>query len=254
MSRPQAVCAPTLGDAVARILVQLASAGDLMVVVGRDPGLAGRCMRDCPGQVVIAPGVASRFAVADGVWIGGRRVVTVLEDRPIDLEPAVGCGHPNVLLTTHAAHLTAARDAGLVVVQPGWPSDVEPLLCGALASPEPVLIHLHTSAVCTAAPEQLPELGSHRLLQRGRAGLLVAAGAGAPLLVAVTAALAAKDVQVTAVEMHTIRPSTGIDPARTETTLLVGSAGAEDASHLAGVPIGDGSVSRLTDAVLKALP
>lgn len=248
------VGAPTLEDAAARILVRLASAGELMVVVGRDPGLAIQCVRDCPDQVVVAPGASSRFAVADGVWIGGCRVVTVLDNRLTDLEPAAGCGHANVLLTTHAAHLAAARDAGLVVVQPGWPEDVEPLFRDALAAPEPVLIHLHASVVEAAAPEQPPEPGSHRLLHRGRAGLLVAAGAGVPLLVRVTAALAAGAVDVTAVEMHTIRPSTGVDPACTDAALLVGGVAVEDPSQLVEVPFGDGSVPRLTDAVLKALP
>jgi hypothetical protein len=249
----QTVDARGLESAVAEILLRLATAGELMVVVGRDPGPAGRCMRGCPDQVVVAPGVTSRFAVADGVWIGGRRVVTVLDDRLVDLAPAAGCGHANVLLTTHAVHLAAARDAGLVVVQPGWPDDVEPLLRDALAAPEPVVIRLHHSTVEAPAPEQLPELGSHRILRRGRAGLLVAAGAGAPLLVHVAAALAARAVDVTAVEMHTIRPSTGIDPMRTDGALLVGNARIGDASQLVGVPLGDGSVEHLTGGVLEAL-
>lgn len=234
--------------------MRLASAGEFMLVTGRDPGPASRCVQDCPSQVVVAPGAASRLAVADGVWIGGRRVVTILDDRLLDLEPAAGCGHPNVLLTTHAAHLAAARDAGLVVVQPGWPGDAEPLLRGALVAPDPVLIHLHAGAVEAPAPEQPPELGSHRLLRRGRAGLVVAAGAGAPLLVHVLAALTAKAVDVTAVEMHTIHPSTGIDPTRTDRALLVGHAGIENASQLVGVPFRDGSAARLADAVLEALP
>ncbi|MGH8900880.1 MAG: hypothetical protein ACRDYA_04165 [Egibacteraceae bacterium] len=248
------MAAPTLENAAAEVLSRLASAGELMVVVGRDPGPAGRCVRDCPDRVVVAPGVASRFAVADGIWIGGRRVVTVLESRLVDLEPAAGCGHANVLLTTHAAHLAAAHGAGLVVVQPGWPGDVEPLLRGALAAPEPVLIRLHASLALAPAPEQLPELGSHRVLRRGRAGLLVGAGAGAPLLVHLAAALSARAFDVTAVEMHTIRPLTGVDPSRTDSALLVGAAGVGDASQLVGVPFGDGSISRLTDAVIEALP
>ncbi|MGH8899452.1 MAG: hypothetical protein ACRDZ4_21115 [Egibacteraceae bacterium] len=254
MTTSQALSAPTLEDAAAEILFRLASTEELMVVVGRDPGPAGRCIRDCPERVVVAPGVTGRFAVADGVWIGGSRVVTVLEDRLVDLVPAAGCGHPNVLLTTHAAHLATARDAGLVVVQPGWPGDVEPLLRDALAAPEPVLIRLHACTAQAPEPEQPPELDSHRVLRRGRAGLLVAAGAGAPLLVHVAAALTARAVNVTAVEMHTIRPSTGVDPARTDSVLLVGAAGVEDASQLVGVPFGSGSVSRLTDAVLEVLP
>lgn len=243
----------SLPAAAADVLLRLASAGELMVVVGRDPGPARWCMRDCPDQVVVAPGVASRFAVADGVWIGGRRVVTVLEDRLVDLEPAVACGHANVLLTTHAAHLAAARDAGLIAVQPGWPGDVEPLLRDALGAPEPVLIHLHACTVEARAPEQPSELGSNRILHRGRAGLLVAAGAGAPLLVHVTASLAAKAIDVTAVEMHTIRPSTGVDPTCTDRALLVGGAGVKDASQLVPVPFGDGSIGRLTDTVLETL-
>jgi hypothetical protein len=248
------VGALTLEDTAAEVLVQLALAGELMVVVGRDPGPAGRCLQGCPDQIVVAPGLASRFAVADGIWIGGRRVVTVLEDRLVDLEPAAGCGHPNVLLSTHTAHLAAARDAGLVVVQPGWPGDVQPLLRDALAVPEPVLLHLHAAAMTAPAPEQPPELGSARVLRRGRAGLLVAAGAGAPLLVHVVAALTARAVDVTAVEMHTIRPSTGIDPAYLDSAVLVGNVGIEDASQLVGVPFGDGSAEHLADAILKALP
>jgi hypothetical protein len=253
MTRCQAAGALTLEDAAAEVLRRLVAAEGLMVVVGRDPGPAATCLRDCPERVVVAPGAASRFAVADGVWIGGCRVVTVLDDRLVNLEAAAGCGHPNVLLTTHAAHLAAAHDAGLVVVQPGWPSDVEPLLRDALAAPDPVLIRLHACLTQSAAPEQPPELSTHRILRRGRAGLLVAAGAGAPVLVHVAAALAARAVDVTAVEMHTIRPSTGVDPTRTEQALLVGAAGVEDASQLVGVPFGTGSVECLTDAVLEVL-
>ena len=158
-----------------------------------------------------------------------------------------------MLLTTHAAHLAAARDAGLIAVQPGWPDDVEPLLRDALAAPDPVLIHLHACTVQAAAPEQPSELGSNRVLHRGRAGLLVAAGAGASLLVHVTAELTAKAIDVTAVEMHTIRPSTGVDPTCTNRALLVGGPGVKDATQLVTVPFSERSIDRLTDAVLEIL-
>lgn len=253
VGRPTATVRP-LDEAASAALCALAAAGELMVVVGREPGLALQCLRDCPDRVVVAPGVASRFAVADGVWMAGRRVMTVLDDHVVDLRPAAECTHPTVLLTTHALHLAAARDAGLVVVQPSWPADVEPLLRGALTSPESVLVRLHDGATDGLPPEQPPELGIHRVLRRGRAGLLVAAGSGTPRLIGVATALSAQGIEVTAVEMHTIRPVTGIDPALTERALLAGPIGVEHARQLVPIPFKGRSTEDLTKAVLTTLP
>ena len=237
-----------LEEAAADALFTLALSDEVMIVVGRDAGPAAACP-----NVVGTPGGGARFAVADGIRLAGRRVVIVLDRVVVDLGPVGQGARPTVLLTTSAAHLSAARDAGLTVVQPGWPADVEPLLRAALDAAEPVLVRLHGDPVVGPAPTSRPALDARRVLRRGRAGLLVAAGAGTPLLVRVAAALSERGLDVTAVDLHTIRPVTGVDPARTDRALLTGPVAVEDARQLVPVPIGDGSLGRLADAVEAAL-
>ncbi|MGH8906034.1 MAG: hypothetical protein ACRD0K_05880 [Egibacteraceae bacterium] len=250
----QLLTAPPLVEAAAAVLLRLASAGEAMIIVGRDPGPASACLRDFPESVLIAPGITSRFAVADGLRIAGRRVVTVLDSRITDLTLALDADRPNVVLTTRAAHLAVARDAGFTVVQPGWPTDVEPLLRAAFDVAEPVLVRLHRRGVEVAPPLGAPRLGIHRVLWRGRDGLLVGAGPGVPALVQVTAALAARGVRVTSVEMHTIRRATGVDPVRTDSALLAGPVAVEDARQLVPIPLRSNSPDQLADAVQAALP
>lgn len=244
---------PSLEDAAAGVLYALASSGKAMIVVGRDPGPAGVCLGEFPEAVLTVPGATARFAAAGGVRIAGRTAVVVLDRWITDLRPALHTPRPNVLLTSCAAHLAAAHDAGLTVVQPGWPGDVEPLLRAALDAPVPVLVRLHHRAAEVTPPGGRARLGVHRVLRRGRAGLVVGAGAGASALVRVSAILTARGVAVTAVETHTIRPASGIDPARTGSALLVGPVTVEDARHLAEVPFGSVSPERLADAVQSAI-
>jgi hypothetical protein len=250
----QLLAPSSLVDVASATLLRMASAGETMIVVGRDPGPAHACLREVPEAVLTVLGVTSRFAVADGIRIAGRRVVTMLDSRITDLALALDMGRPNVLLTASAAHLMVARDAGLTVVQPGWPTDVEPLLRAAFDASEPVLIRLHGHGVEVAPPLVAPELGTHRVLRRGRDGLLVGAGPGIGSLVQVTAALTARGVHITAVEMHTIRRATGIDPVRTNSALLAGPVAVEDARHLVPIPLSSDSPDHLADAVQAALP
>lgn len=250
----QLLAASPLIEAGAAALLKLASAGEAMIIVGRDPGPASACLREFPGAVLVAPGITSRFAVADGVRMAGRRVVTVLDSRITDLTLALDTDRTNVVLTASAAHLAVARDAGLTVVQPGWPADVEPLLHAALGAAESVLVRLHRRGTEVAPPLGAPQLGIHRVLRRGRDGLLVGAGPGVPALVHTSAALAGRGVHVTTVEMHTIRRATGIDPVRTNSALLAGPVAVEDARHLVPIPFSSGVPDRLAEAVLAALP
>ncbi|MGH8929253.1 MAG: hypothetical protein ACRDZO_01100 [Egibacteraceae bacterium] len=251
---PQLLIASPLEEATATALLTLAEASVAMIVVGREPGPTSECLRRFPEAVLTAPGMTSRFAVADGVRLAGRRAITVLDGRVRTLAVAVDAGRPNVLLTASTAHLAAARDIGLTVIQPGWPEDVEPLLRAALDAPEPVLMRLHRHPIEAAHPGGKPQLGTHRILRRGRSGLLVGAGVGIPALVQVTAVLAARGIRVTAAEMHTIRRGTGVDPVHTNGALLIGPAGLEDARHLVPVPFGSRSPTQLADAIQLVLP
>lgn len=249
----QTLAASPLEEAAATALLALAESAGAMIVVGREPGPAAECLRKFPEAGLIAPGIATRFAVADGVRLAGRSVVTVLDGQTRDLAVAVGSVHPNVLLTASAAHLAAARDVGLTVVQPGWPGDVEPLLRAALEAPESVLVRLHRRPVAVPHPGDRPLFGTHRVLQRGPDGLVVGAGAGIPALVEVAAVLATRGIRVTALETHTIRRLTGIDPARTNGALLVGPHAVEHAHHLIPVPFGAEPRDQLAERIELAL-
>jgi hypothetical protein len=244
----QTLAPSPLEEAAATVLLALAEAGAMMVV-GREPGPAADCLRKFPEAGLTAPGIATRLAVADGVRLAGRRVVTVLDGQTRDLAVAVGSIHPNVLLTASAQHLAAARDVGLTVVQPAWPEDVEPLLRAALMAPELVLLRLHRRPIDVPHPGDRPLLGTHRVLRRGSDGLLVGAGVGIPPLVEVAAVLAARGIRVTALETHTIRRTTGIDPARTNSALLVGPHPVEHARHLLPVPFGGESREQLAQRI-----
>ena len=230
--------APLLA-AASDALVRLAGERpELRAVVGRDPGPAAWFLEVWPGRVVVAPGATSRLAVGDGVRTAGCTPVTVLDRDVADLGDVADRPGPHLLLTRHGEHLAAAYRARLVAVQPAWASDVAPLVEAALGEPAPVVLRLHASA--GAAPRgtdvAAPVLGQHRVLHRGTAGLVLGAGAHAPLLADIARMLAGREVHVTAVEAHTLRPGTGIDPGLTDAHLLVGPAGAGQAEALTPVP------------------
>lgn len=230
--------APLLATA-SDVLVRLAGERpDLRVVVGRDPGPAAWLLEVYPDRVVVAPGTTSRIAVGDGVRIAGCTPVTVLDREVTDLGDAAAQPGPHLLLTRHGEHLAAAYRARLTVVQPAWDADVEPLVVAALAEPAPVLCRLHTGGATPPRGTELgpPVLGQHRVLHRGAGGLVLAAGQHAGLLAHLARMMAGREVHVTAIEAHTLRPGTGVDPALTDANLLVGSLGAGRAEALTPVP------------------
>ena len=247
--------APLLG-AASDALVRLAGERpELRVVVGRDPGPAAWFLDVWPDRVVVAPGTTSRLAVGDGVRSAGCTPVTVLDRDVVDLGDVVDRPGPHVLVTRHGDHLAAAYRARLVALQPAWEADVAPLLHAALAQDAPVLLRLHPGGATPPRGLEVaaPVLGQHRVLHRGSAGLVLGAGAHVALLADVARMLAGREVHVTAIEAHTLRPGTGIDPGLTDAHLLVGPVGAGQAEGLTPVPARPGDPRATMRDVLEAL-
>lgn len=246
-----------LATAFGETLVRLLDADpSLRLVVGEDPGAAAWPAQVRPDRVVPAPGVASRTAVGDGVRLAGCTPVTVLGSRPVDLAGLAPGAPVHILLAADPRHLGAAYRAGLTVVQPAWPTDLAPLLEQLMTFTGPVLLRLHDRV--TGPPRGTqgapPVLGEHRIVHRGGRGLVLAAGATAALLGDVARLLAGRDIHVTAVDAHTLRPGTGVDPALTDGHLLVGSLQADRAEALQAVAATPDNPRATADAVRAALP
>ena len=202
--------APPLHEAVAEVLLRLLDTrADLMVVVGSDPGPVGWVAQLRPDRFVAAPGPTSRLTVADGLRLAGCAVVTVLDAGIADLAQPASYGPAHVLLTELATHLGAAYRAGLTVMQPAWRTDVMHLAAAALDGDGSVLLRVHGRALPPprSGVDTAPGDGAQRVLHRGRAGLVLGAGATAPDAADVARMLAGRGVDVTALDAHT-------DPAR----------------------------------------
>ena len=239
--------------AAADALAAVAAARDRMLIVASAANpVAERVVAASPEQVLRAPGSAAKLVIGAGARSQGLQVVVVLDHGAADLHEVAEAGL--VVVSTDPAHLTAARDAGLLVVQPAWPQDVAPLLDQVLDSGEPAFLRLHPAQTQRlGAPPDSPSLGVHRILGDGHAGLLVASGAGVAPLREVLPLLAGRGLDVTAVEAHTLRPGTGLDPAATAVSILVGRYGLADARELRPVAF-EGPPRELFARILGALP
>lgn len=248
--------APPLYEALADVLLRLLDArADLMVVVGADAGPVEWVAQRRPERFVAAPGATSRLTVADGLRLGGCAVVTVLDAGIADLAQPAHYGQPHLLLTEQAGHLGAAYRAGLTVMQPAWRTDVAPLAAAALAGPGSVLLRVHPRTVAPPRgdADAPPAAGGQRVLHRGPDGLVIGAGATASDAGDVARMLAGRGTHVTALDAHTITPSTGIDPSSTDAHLLVGRKDAARAEALVKVKVAPGDPRATMAAVLSAL-
>ena len=248
--------APPLHEAVAEVLLRLLDTrADLMVVVGSDPGPVGWVAQLRPDRFVAAPGPTSRLTVADGLRLAGCAVVTVLDAGIADLAQPASYGPAHVLLTELATHLGAAYRAGLTVMQPAWRTDVMHLATAALDGDGSVLLRVHGRALPPprSGVDTAPGDGAQRVLHRGRAGLVLGAGATAPDAADVARMLAGRGVDVTALDAHTIRPGTGVDPQLTDAHLLVGPLDAQRAEALTPVRVVPGDARATMFSVTKVL-
>lgn len=229
----------------------------LVVVTGRDPGVAAAFAERHPHRHVLAPGAGTRPAVADGLARAGKLVVTLGDDFAGRRVPArLG----DVLLTRDASTAAAARAAGVVVVVPAWPADVEPLLRAALAADVPVCYLLHDGPVPEEAAPTPPLLGRPRVLRSGERALVAAAGAGVAVLEPVARMLAGRGVRVTAVAVHTLARGDGWPAALLDGHLVVATGAAtlgatgRPSAPLQAVPVGDGVPRTVMERVLALLP
>ncbi len=237
------------------VLVRMA--GDdpaLRLVVGTDPGPAAWLIQVWPDRVLRAPGATSRLAVAEGVAVAGGRPVVVLDHGSTDLVGVPARG-PLVMLTDRPHHLGAAYRAAVTAVQPAWRTDIAPLLEGALRHDRPVVVRLHDRPLPIPRANQAdpPTFGEHRILHRGSRGLVIGAGRTAPMLAEVARQLAVRELHVTAVDAHTIRPGTGIDPAALDAHLLVGPLSTGHAEALTPVRVDEADPHGTARRVLEAI-
>lgn len=226
------------GNSFGEVLVRLAGERPgLLVVAGNDASLVTWFADIWPERVVTVPPSGSRMRVAQGIALGGGDAVVVL-DQTTEVLPA-GIDAPMLLLTDDPAHLTMAHRAGITVCQAGWAQDLPALLVGALGSDGPTLLHV------TDPLPGLPKMpdpgrttfGEPRVLHRGQQGLLVGAGRTAPVAALVAQQLARGQLDVTAVDSHTLGPDSGIDARVTLDHLLVGPLSAPRAGALQQVPV-----------------
>lgn len=243
-----------VGQPFGEVLVRLAGERPgLLVVAGNDATLVTWFTDIWPERVVTVPPSGSRLRVAQGIAIGGGDAVVVL-DETVEALPA-GIDAPMLLLSDDPRHLTMAHRAGITVCQAGWPQDLPALLVGALGSDGPTLLHL---ADPLPGLPRMPDpgrtsFGEPRVLHRGAQGLLVGAGPTAPVAALVAQQLARGQLEVTAVDSHTLGPDSGIDARITLDHLLVGPLSAPRAGALEQVPVDPSDLSATVVAARRVL-
>ena len=243
------------GGGFADVLVRLAGERpNMLVLSGEDPGPATWFAEIWPERVLTVPPLPTRVAIAEGITIGGGEAIVVVDpDTPeLSVPPDAGI----LLVSTDAAHLGLAHRFGLDVCQPGWVEDLPALLVGALGSATSTLLFLATPTEGPAATPRPPaptSFGEHRVLHGGGAGLVLGAGATAPLARDVAAVLERRHVEVTALDMHSITAASGLGAGLLHDHLLVGPVDTPRAAALTQVPVGDGDVSSVADRIVGVL-
>jgi hypothetical protein len=241
--------APSPAEAFGEVLVRLAGERpSLVLLTGEDPGPVAWFAEIWPERVLVVPPVPTRVAVAEGVVHGGGDAVVLLDGDLAEL-PAAEAGI--VLATVDPAHLHLAFRARVEVCQPGWTADVPALLVGALGTPTPTLLHLPAVAAVGEAPPPTT-FGEQRPLHRGRSGLVLGGGATAATARAAARALARRHLDVTALDLHTIDPASGVDAGLLHDHLLVGPLDAPRAAALQAVPA-DGTPGEVADRLALLL-
>ena len=245
----------SLAQSFGEVLVRLAGERPgLLVVSGPDTSLVSWFTQIWPERLVTVDPAASRLSVGQGIRRGGGEAIVVL-DETVSVLPSVMTA-PMVLLSADRMHLGAAHRAGTTVCQPGWELDLPALLIGALGADEPVVLHL---------PEPLPGLpeqpdpertsfGDPRVLHRGRRGLVIGAGPTAPVAAWVARRLAGQQVDVLALDSHTMGADSGVDTELLADHLLVGPIDAPRAGALDAVRVDPSDLHGLVNAVRRALP
>jgi hypothetical protein len=228
----------------------------LGVVAGTGHPILGRVLATRPDRHILSVGPASRATVAEGV-AACRGPVLVAMGGDETLGPLAGA---QVLITDDAGQAATAQAAGLIVTQPAWPTDAEPLLRGALAAGGPVGVRAHPRTPEGPAPPA-PQDGLPRILHRGRDGLVVGAGGAVPLLAAAVALAAEQGRALTAVDLHTIAGPAPIDLRVCDDHVWVGGPeAAAGIDHdlfrvtLRVVATGGLSAAEVAAAITSALP
>ena len=247
--------APSLAQSFGEVLVRLAGERPgLLVVSGPDTSLVSWFTQIWPERLVTVAPAASRLSVGQGIRRGGGEAIVVL-DETVGVLPS-GLTAPMVLLSADRMHLGAAHRAGITVCQPGWELDVPALLIGSLGADEPVMLHLPEPM--EGLPEQPdPErtsFGDPRVLHRGRRGLVVGAGPTAPVAAWVARRLAGQQVDVLALDSHTMGADSGVDTDVLVDHLLVGPVTAPRAGALEAVRVDPSDLNGLVRAVRRTLP
>lgn len=238
------------------VLVRLAGERpNLLLVAGADPGPAVWFADIWPERVLTVGPLATRVGVAEGIAVGGGDALVVLDgevaELPVPADARVVCA------TTDPGHLHLAFRAGVGVCAPGWAADLPALLVGALGADGPTVLYLpdHDAAdeADPGAPPPPTTFAEQRVLHRGPAGLVLGAGRTAPLARSVADGLARRRIEVTALDLHTISPGTGVDAGLLHDHLLVGPATAPRAAAMDAVPVADRPLRELVAAVATAL-
>lgn len=180
------------------------------------------------GRLVAAPGAGARLLVGAGVAAAGAPAL-VLVDAGALPPRAAGGGLTAVARDLDAA--VALHRAGWTLAQPVWAFDVAPLLDAAFAAPEPVVLRLHGEALTAPDPPVDPPAGDvPRVLARGTAGVVVAAGPAVAAVVGALPGLRGHGLELALVDAHT-RSGHAPRTVPAGTTVLVG--GPEAAADLA---------------------
>ena len=175
-----------LDDAVTTALT---GAGPFVLVTGRAwSGL--EALADAAVHQVVVPTGGTALAVADGLRLGGRRAVTALDTAPAR-EPRPG----EIVVTTSLTAAVGALSAGWRVAQPAFCDDVEQLLSRA------DLLLLTESAAAPGAEPDPPPLSRLRVWEDGAMAALVSSGAGVDGMRRLAQRLAARGVEVSAIEL-----------------------------------------------------
>lgn len=154
------------------IATHLGREASLLLVAG--PGTAPAAV--APERVVEVPGPGVRLSFAAGAAAVGRTVL-VRSDDGSDARalPWARAGRL-VALTRSLDVATAAWEAGVPVLAPGWPADLAPLLLEAVEAGSPRCLYLHGHDVPPAPPLALDPLGPDgtRVLMHGKGPTFVA--------------------------------------------------------------------------------
>ena len=231
------------------MLETAAGLADALAADGRYSLVTGRALDgltplvDAASLHVVAPGPTTRLTVADGMRLGGHRVVAVLDD----LAPGPAPASDVLAVTTSGPCAADALSAGWLILQPWAPTDVAPLLAAA-TGPRLMLIG-DSPALVFADP---PDPRRTRLWLDGDMATLVASGAAVPTAVRLAERLQARGIDIAAVEVAVLSDP-GQAPLVAGNSLLI--AGRDTAQAFRGsnwpeVPVASVSLDGMEEADL----